>query len=215
MRRPRPKAVEYSYDIAAVWGLDTPLDPRGQLVEPGRYTAVLTVNGQSQQVPIEIVADPRVINADYSAARQFSESLYAPMEIAWRGYAETEAVRDALTKRLAQTHDPSLLGDAKALKAKLEPPKAPNSGFGGESGTLAALETSAEASDAAPTAAIRETAMQTIAQVNADWAAWQKVKSADLAQLNSRLTAAGLQPIEIPVGAALKAAPSEGGADLP
>jgi hypothetical protein len=79
MRRPRPKAVEYNYSIAAVWGLDTPLDPRGQLVEPGRYTAVLTVDGQSQSVPVEIVADPRVVNADYAAARQFSESLYAPM----------------------------------------------------------------------------------------------------------------------------------------
>jgi hypothetical protein len=207
--------VDYSYDIAAVWGLDTPLDPRGQLVEPGRYTAVLTVNGQSKQVPIDIVADPRVINADYTAARQFSESLYAPMELAWRGYAETEAVRDALGKRIGQIHDASLLADVKALQAKLEPPKAPNSGFGGESGSLASLETSAEASDAAPTGAIRETAMQTIAKVNADWAAWQQAKSADLAQLNSRLAAAGLQPIEIPAGAALKPAPSEGGADLP
>jgi hypothetical protein len=215
MRRPRPKAVEYNYDIAAVWGLDTPLDPRGQLVEPGRYTAVLTVNGQSQQVPIDVIADPRVINPDYSAARQFSESLYAPMEIAWRGYAETEAVHDALGKRLAQIHDPALLADAKALQAKLEPPKAPNSGFGGESDTLASLETSAEGSDSAPTPAVRQTAMQTIAQVNADWAAWQQVKSADLAQLNSRLTAAGLQPITIPPEAQLHVGAAEGSADLP
>jgi hypothetical protein len=215
LRRPRPKAVEYSYDIAAVWGLDTPLDPRGQLVEPGRYTAVLTVDGKSQQVPVEVVADPRVAGADYHAAREFSESLYAPMEIAWRGYAEMEAVRDALGKRIGQIHDPALIADAKALQAKLEAPKGPNSGFGGESGTLASLETSAEASDAAPTAVLRETAMQTIAQVDADWAAWQQVKSADLAQLNSRLTAAGLQQIEVPTGAALHVGEAEGGADLP
>jgi photosystem II stability/assembly factor-like uncharacterized protein len=215
LRRPRPKAVEYSYDIAAVWGLDTPLDPRGQLVEPGRYTAVLTVDGKSQQVPIDVVADPRVANADYHAAREFSESLYAPMELAWRGYAETKAVRDELVKRIAQIHDPALLAEAKAVKAKLEPPAAPNSGFGGESGTLASLETAVEASDSAPTAAIRQTAMETIAQVNADSAAWQQVKSADLAQLNARLTAAGLRPIVVPAEAALRVAAPDGGVDLP
>ena len=215
LRRPRPRAVSYNYDIAAVWGLDTPLDPRGQLVEPGRYTAVLTVDGQSRQVPIDVVADPRVINPDYGAARQFSESLYAPMEIAWRGYAETETVRDALAKRIGQIHDPSLLAEVKALAAKLEPPKAPNTGFEGESGTFASLETSAEGSDSAPTSALRQTALATIAQVNADWAAWQQVKSVDLAQLNGRLAAARLQPIELPAGAALTAPAPEAGADLP
>jgi len=215
LRRPRPKAVEYGYDIAAVWGLDTPLDPRGQFVEPGRYTAVLTVDGQTQQVPIDVIADPRVIGADYRAAREFSESLYSPMELAWRGYAETEAVRDTLGKRIAEIHDPALLTEAKALAAKIEPPEAPNSGFGGESGTLASLETSAEGSDAAPTAALRQTATATIAQLNADWSAWQQVKSIDLAQLNSRLVAAGLKPIDVPTQLALRIAPPSGGIDLP
>ena len=215
MRRPRPRAVSYGYTIAAVWGLDTPLDPRGQFIEPGRYTAVLTVDGQSQSVPIDIVADPRVVEANYGAARAFSESLYAPMEMAWRGYAETEAVRVALDKRIAAIRDPALLAEAKALRTKLEPPTAPNSGFEGESGTLASLETSAEASDAAPTTALTRTALQTIAQVNGDWAAWQQVKSADLAQLNTRLTAAGLKPIAVPSEAELRVGPPEGGVDLP
>ena len=215
MRRPRPKAVEYNYSIAAVWGLDTPIDPRGQFVEPGRYTAVLTVDGKSSQVPVEIVADPRVIEADYAAARQFSESLYAPMEIAWRGYAETKAVRDQLDKRIAQIRDPALLAQAKALQAKLQPPKTPHAGFGGASGTLAALETSAEGSDTAPSDALRQTALQTIAQVNGDWAAWQQVKSGDLAQLNSRLTAAGLQPINVPPENELRLGEPSGGVDLP
>ena len=215
LRRPRPKAVEYGYDIAAVWGLDTPLDPRGQFVEPGRYTAVLTVDGHSQQVPVEVVADPRVRNADYAAARQFSESLYEPMELAWRGYAETEGVRDELGKRIAEIHDPALLAQAKALAAKLEPSDRPNSGFGGESGTLASLETSAEGSDAAPTAAVRQTATQTIGQLNADWAAWQQTKSNDLSQLNRALVTAGLKAIEVPAQLALRIEQPSGGIDLP
>jgi hypothetical protein len=215
LRLPRPKAVSYNYSIAAVPGLDTPLDPRGQLVAPGRYTAVLTVDGKSQQVPLDVVADPRVTGADYGAAQAFSTSLYAPMEIAWRGYAETKTVRDALAKRVAEIHDPALLAQAKALQAKLEPSKVPNSGFEGESGTLAALETSAEGSDAAPAAGLRQIALETIAQVNTDWATWQQVKATDLAQLNQRLTAAGLQPIVIPAEADLHVVAPDGGEDLP
>jgi photosystem II stability/assembly factor-like uncharacterized protein len=215
MRRPRPKAVSYNYSIAAVWGLDTPIDPRGQLVEPGRYTAILTVDGQSQQVPVDVVADPRVIDPDYRAAREFSESLYAPMEIAWRGYAETQAVRSALAKRLPQIHDPLLLSAANKLSAELEPPKDPHRGFEAESGTLASLETSAEASDAAPTAALRQSAVETIAEVNSDWAEWQTRKSTELAQLNRDLAAAGLQPISVPSQSELNARAPESGVDLP
>ena len=150
LRRPRPKAVAYNYSIAAVWGLNTPLDPRGQFVEPGRYTAVLTVDGRQQTATFDVLPDPRVTGADYRAARAFSESLYDPMEKAWRGYAETKAVRDALDKRIGEIRDPALLAQAKALRTKLEPPTAPNAGFEGESGTLGLLETSAEGSDSAP-----------------------------------------------------------------
>ena len=167
MRRPRPKAVSYNYSIAAVWGLDTPLDPGGQFVEPGRYTAVLTVGGRSQQTSFEIVPDPRVTGADYHAAREFSESLYAPMELAWRGYAEMAFLKSALAERISKAHDPRLLASANAVQASLAPSKDPHSGFGAESGTLAALETSAEASDSAPTPALRLSAIDTIAMLNA------------------------------------------------
>ena len=184
MRRPRPRAVSYGYSIAAVWGLDTPLDPSGQFVEPGRYTAVLTVDGKSQQANFEIAPDPRVTGADYHAAREFSESLYAPMELAWRGYAEMAFVKTALAQRISKSHDPSLLANESALQASLAQPKDPHAGFGSESGTLASLETSAEASDSAPTAALRLSAIETIAKMNADWAAWQKVKSVSLPTLN-------------------------------
>src|SRR5256885_37539 len=83
----------------------------------------------------------------------------------------------------AQIRDPALLAQAKALTAKLEPPKVPNSGFGGESGLLAAFETSAESSDAAPTAALRETAAEVNALVARDWANWQQIQASDLASL--------------------------------
>jgi hypothetical protein len=137
------------------------------------------------------------------------------METAWRGYAETTAVRDQLASRIAQIHDPAVLAEARALDAKLEPPKAPNAGFEGESGTLATLETSAEASDTAPSAGLRDVAAGAVAQVGDDWAAWQKVKATDLADLNKRLVAMGLKPIAVPAGAELRIEPPAGGEELP
>ena len=57
--------------------------------------------------------------------------------------------------------------------------------------------------------------LATIAQLNADWSTWQQVKSSDLAQLNSRLVAGGLKPIDVPTQLALRIAPPSGGIDLP
>lgn len=215
LRRPRPRAIDYEYSIAATWGVDTPLEPNGQLVEPGRYTAVLTADGKSEAVPVDVIADPRVANPDYLAARQFSESLYEPMERAWRGAAETSSVRDQLEKRGAQAHDEALLDKIRALQAKLVPPTTPHSGFNDESGTLASLEGGAEASDCAPSSAVRETAIETIAKLNADWVSWQKVKSADLEALNRELSAHGLQPVIVPTEAELSVKVDDDGVDLP
>ena len=43
LRWPRPKAVEYSYSIAAVLGEDTPLAPEGAMALPGDYDVALIV----------------------------------------------------------------------------------------------------------------------------------------------------------------------------
>src|SRR5438552_17185944 len=55
LRTPRPAAVEYNYSIAAIWGLNTPLTPTGHLVEPGHYTAVLTVSGLGTSASFDVL----------------------------------------------------------------------------------------------------------------------------------------------------------------
>ena len=150
--RPRPKAVAYNYiDRRGLGPEHAARSPR-----PVRRAGPLHGGADRRRPPAvrDLRRAPRSTRrgADYRAARAFSESLYDPMEKAWRGYAETKAVRDALDKRIAEIRDPALLEQAKALRTKLEPPTAPNAGFEGESGTLGLLETSAEGSDSAPAA---------------------------------------------------------------
>jgi photosystem II stability/assembly factor-like uncharacterized protein len=215
LRSGRPPAVEYNYAIAAIWGLNTPLTPTGQLVEPGRYTAVLTVDGHEQRASFEVLPDPRVTGADYHAAALFSQSLYEPMQKAWRGYAETEALRQALGKRLPTIADPTLRSEAQALVTKLQPSDQPNSGFKGESDILAGLETAAEATDAPPTIAMRTIAAETIGRINADWAAWQQVRASALEPLNRRLKAGKFAPVLVPPESELHVDEPSSGEELP
>ncbi|HKJ82179.1 MAG TPA: hypothetical protein VJ954_09155, partial [Ignavibacteriaceae bacterium] len=60
LRYPRPKALHYSYSIAAVWTVGTPILPLGPLVMPGKYKIVLNVNGKNYTKTLEVKIDPRV-----------------------------------------------------------------------------------------------------------------------------------------------------------
>lgn len=215
MRWARPKAIEYSYSIAAIWGNDTPLLPEGQLAPPGRYTAVLTVDGQQQRRDFDVLPDPRVTNANYAAAARFSAALYEPLAKAWTGEGEVEAVRKQLIARLPALSDAALAAQVRALSVKLTPSDAPNTGFSGESATLASLEVAAEGSDAAPSVALQATSAQTIAAIATEWDKWQRIKASDLAALNRSLAAASLPPIAVPQQSELSPTSSGGGDDLP
>jgi hypothetical protein len=71
LKLPRPRAVGYEYSIAAIWGDDTPLEPDGALVPPGRYTVRLTAGGASLTQPLTVRMDPRVHSTPEDLARQF------------------------------------------------------------------------------------------------------------------------------------------------
>jgi hypothetical protein len=59
------------YPIAAV-AHDTPREPRGPWVVPGRYTVRLTVGGRAYTQPLVVRMDPRVPVGAAALARQFA-----------------------------------------------------------------------------------------------------------------------------------------------
>ena len=73
----------------------------------------------------------------------------------------------------------------------------------------------ADVADASAISSVAAKVLETIAQVNGDWAAWQKVKTGDLLQLNNALTSAGIQPITVPPENELNLGEASGGVDLP
>ena len=75
LHEPPPPALRHEYPIAAIRG-DTPREPRGPWVLPGRYTVRLTVEGRTYTQPLTVRMDPRVTLAAGALARQLA--------LAWR-----------------------------------------------------------------------------------------------------------------------------------
>jgi photosystem II stability/assembly factor-like uncharacterized protein len=69
LRYAPPAVANRGYPIAAVLG-DTPREPRGPWVLPGRYTVVLTVAGQTYRAPLTVRMDPRVATSSAGLALQ-------------------------------------------------------------------------------------------------------------------------------------------------
>ncbi|HMC19719.1 MAG TPA: hypothetical protein VKH16_10830, partial [Gemmatimonadales bacterium] len=71
---PPPAALRHEYPIAAVYH-DTPREPRGPWVLPGRYTVRLTVDGRTFTRGLSVTMDPRVAAAPRALDRQLALAL--------------------------------------------------------------------------------------------------------------------------------------------
>jgi photosystem II stability/assembly factor-like uncharacterized protein len=94
LRYPAPRGAEPSLSIAAVTG-NTPIEPRGPLVLPGRYTVRLTVDGVAQERDLLVRMDPRVEASaeDIRLQQEYSMRCY-------RAYERLQEAREAIDKRL-------------------------------------------------------------------------------------------------------------------
>src|SRR5262249_47262018 len=71
---PPPKGTRRSYPISAIYR-DTPSEPLGPAVLPGRYTVKLTVAGKIFTQPLTVKMDPRVKTPPEGLAQQFELSM--------------------------------------------------------------------------------------------------------------------------------------------
>ena len=117
LRYAPPPASHRGYPMQAVVH-NTPLDPRGVWVLPGRYTVRLTVDGKSSTQPITIRMDPRVKTTPLGLKAQFDLSMRVVG--AWR--------QDSLA-----------LADARELHARLDILKRA-AGQGPRADSIAALD---------------------------------------------------------------------------
>jgi photosystem II stability/assembly factor-like uncharacterized protein len=97
LRYPPPDSLHRDYPIAAVVH-DTPAEPLGPLVLPGRYQVKLTAGGQTFTQPLEVAMDPRVRTPADGLAEQLrlASGIVEAMNQDAAALREVEAVRARL-----------------------------------------------------------------------------------------------------------------------
>jgi photosystem II stability/assembly factor-like uncharacterized protein len=207
LRYPRPQADKYEFMIAAVWGKDTPVEPRGPLVLPGRYTVRLTVDGRRSEQPLRVTPDPRVtapaetLAAQLDFQRQVIETLNASTAILKevRGFrAGLEKRREAGASGAAADAIAQADREAHAIEGAETPGGRRREGAGGltaVNATCAAILKALDLSDSTPTAVQREGHTAAKAKLEELSSAWKRLSSQGLARVNASLRARGLAEV--------------------
>ena len=209
LRYARPRAVEYEYSIAAVFGEDTPTSVAGSFVLPGTYTLALSAAGETRTAKLRVSMDPR-LHTPPGALQQllaFSRQLDRSIERLRAAHDERASVSqqlDALVARLAgESAQRSLLEEASSLRASLGR-AGPGTDLEAISERLVALKADVEAADIAPTAAQRQV-YGYYTEPFVRWSQeWQRLTHTRLASLNEHLRATGIAPLATPAAAAVE-----------
>jgi photosystem II stability/assembly factor-like uncharacterized protein len=238
---PAPRSPRSDYPISAI-PADTPRLPQGPMAVPGQYSLRLTANGQTFSEPLLVKMDPRVKTSPEGLGLEFQKQqlLAGLMTKNTEALAQARALRDQLQKLTGKSPDAQAENAASSQAAKISGPLAealsvfdkkltailggpsgpgvfgasasPAPTMARSSGTIAALYSELDRSDAAPTAA----QLAAIDAVEKDCAAilklWKEFQSADLPALNRQLKSAGLK--ELQLAAAPRASGENDGGDF-
>jgi photosystem II stability/assembly factor-like uncharacterized protein len=201
-----PESLRHGYPIAAV-PHDTPRLPLGPSALPGVYTVKLTVDGREFTAPLTVKMDPRVKTPVEALQQQYETEKQLARTIA----RTTDAIREA---RSAQDQIDKLAKDATgplaehlaALGKKIKAALGSGGGFGPPSaepgltsvnGAASGLYSEVDSADAGLTVAQSSALAKTARDYPAVMERWNKLKSADVASINSELKAANLTEIQI------------------
>jgi photosystem II stability/assembly factor-like uncharacterized protein len=216
----RPLGGDCSLPISAT-PHNTKCEPEGLWVQPGQYTAKLTVDGKKYSQSFTVRMDPRVKTS--AAALQLQYTLSLALYDAGRALPDDATLLRDLRRELAdrKTKAPALSAQIDALDKKiveLAGPDAPagrggrgGQAAGGRGGDAPALDSyrsiAAElanamnllqASDGPPTSVVAGGARDKLRAFAALNARLKVVLGTDVPKINVALKAAGLQPVRTP-----------------
>jgi hypothetical protein len=206
LRYSDPRAMHpqspYNYPIAAIVG-STPLPPQGPLVLPGKYEVRLITEEQVIRQALEVKMDPRVV----AARNELQSSVALQLKISallgknFGGYQQSKELRARLAGLMKHSKEDPIAVAASALDAKvaalageatpiLETPK--TASFMAVNDTLTALMALVDGADFAPSEESFAAYRRICKGLNEALAAWQELKSKDVAALNSLLVKSNL-----------------------
>jgi photosystem II stability/assembly factor-like uncharacterized protein len=189
--------------------------PRGRMVNPGKYTLKMTVNGQSQTQPIEVIMDPRlkVSAADLEALATLSDKVTQDIDQLHRAVNQIRELRANL-----QTLE-KWSGDAPAAKEVIAAAKKLDGDMGGveeklmqvkmksSEGNLrypnmlneqyASFNDLIQGVDTAPTPQQLAVFDELHTRLTAELAKWQQVRDAQVPALNELMKKQGVPTLTV------------------
>ena len=188
--------IEYTLPDHAIAGQTPRHQPPGPYVVPGRYEAVLTVDGQTYRQPLVVKLDPRVQSSqsDLEAQLDLALQITDGMASSYKSYNDVASLRLGLSERqksLEGKSDVKDVADAITALAKelgdLEDGTKILPGFGSFNRDLARYLTMIEGGDMRPALSARENAAESCEALKKDLARWRTVNSESLPALNKLL----------------------------
>jgi photosystem II stability/assembly factor-like uncharacterized protein len=193
------------------------IGPQGPLAQPGQYTVKLTVGGQSQSQPLEIVMDPRTknVNADdlrkqFELAMQVSAAntdLHRAVNQIRTMRAEIKAMQQrfdgdpnmkalleqaaALDKKMAPVEEQLIQVNMKGSEANLAFPNMLNE-------ELDSFSAIVQQGDGAPSQQQYEVFKMLRGQLDQQLAAWKQIMSADVPAFNQAMKSSSAPALYLP-----------------
>ena len=208
---PPPDSLNHEYPISAIYR-DTPKLPLGASAMPGRYTAKLTVNGQSYTQPFVLKMDPRVKASDADLAKQFAMESGAVegMNQSLESLQQVKSLRAQLKDRAGKAGKGTLADAIAALDKKaadlegaaqsaflgLPPSGKQPENFSTLNQHFGSILSVADSADAAPTTQATTVYREFEEALRSLLDRWSKIHQTDVAALNDLLKSAGLASVD-------------------
>ena len=210
---PRPRAQRYDFPISAIYR-DTPREPQGPLVQPGRYTVRLTVGGKAYTQPLDVRIDPRVKTPPLGLRQQFTLSMraYDGMNRSFAALDEVRKLRTQVKDLRAKVEQGPLAETLARFDGKLlalegaagGPPQGPPAAAGTGDVSLARLNGDwntllgiLQDADATPTTQATRAADELQARHSKALALWSEIKNIEVEALNRQLRQANLPALTL------------------
>ncbi len=191
---PSPPTKHAEYSMAANAGPGTVKDPRGPLVLPGTYQLRLTVDGKTATQRMQVEMDPRVLVSQQALQSQLRLALQISDAI--KQQTELDRKAGALRSQLLRLEKSRAAADLKPALAAVQLRLDTLDTFLNDSGfsTLLVVVMSA---DRMPAQQMLDAFGELKARQQKAEQLWLAVQSGEVAQLNRKLAAHKLAPVEI------------------
>jgi len=200
--------VEAEYPISAVPHNTAP-QPTSPWVLPGKYTVLLTANGQTFSQPLTVKMDPRVKTSAAGLDQQFqlSQRLYGRLQTLAPAVAQASGVHKQLQEVRHKLGEGTLAAAVDQIDHKVQAVAGGTTrrpGAGTEPPTLGSMRTrylalfnALQDADVAPTTQMATAAGELEQQLPPLMAQWQAIQSQDLPELNRQLKSSKLPEIKM------------------